>query len=235
MLDWQTKLAHLVSSVTGRSETADPDEPLPPAFVYLLADNLDAALAAGEDLQKESFVWNRAALGTPREIADALGEQRASVETIRSLEMILVARVLKSRERAEELARRDTRFAPVAKLYNAGTALLIEGTAEYADATLSDFENGQAMTAYLRSRGLIAAEKPAPHDGERILIGDEFRIARRIKLGELMNLVAMFLDVLETHYDLFGEAAAAGAPALLADDEEPADALDAHDGVSRSS
>lgn len=208
MPGWHARLDHLLSAVRGRAGSwqTPEGEPLPPAYVFLLADNLDAALAAGEDLVKESFVWNGASLGTPREIANARSEQRAAIETIRSLEMILVARILKSRERAEELGRRDERFRPVAKLYNGGTALLIEAAAELADPTASDFETGNAMTAYLRQRDVIAADEPAPQDGSRVVIGEGFRIAKRIALGELLDLVAMFLDTLETHYDLFDAA-----------------------------
>jgi hypothetical protein len=176
---------------------------LAPASVYLLADNLDAALAAGEDLQNSVLVWNAASGAGDYEITAARETQRDSIRQIRSLEMILVARVLKSRERAEELGRRDVRFKAITKLYNAGTALLIEATTEFGDATVHDFETGDAPVAYLRTRGLIATDAAAPPDDATLTIGDGFLIARRVGLGVLLDLVAMFLDTLETHYDLF--------------------------------
>lgn len=175
-----------------------------PAYVYLLADNLDAALAAGEDLATSSFYWlNTATAASAEDIAgDRLGA-RAAVEAIRTVEMTLAARVLKSRERAEDLAKRDRRFAPMAKLYVAGTAPLIEAIAEFGDTTHHDFETGDGLVSYLRSRGLIAEDAPAPAQGSRIEIGDGFLIAHRIRLGTLMDLVAMFLDTLETHFELY--------------------------------
>ena len=187
----------------GAAAAAANAPPLAPASVYLLADNLDAALAAGEDLLGSSVVWNAPTGSSGEDIAAARAIQREATNQIRSLEMILAARVLKSRERAEELGKRDVRFKEIAKLYNAGTALLIEATAEFGDATVHDFETGDAPIAYLRTRGLIAADAAAPLEGATLTIDDAFLIARRIRLGVLLDLVAKFLDTLETHFDLF--------------------------------
>lgn len=176
---------------------------LAPASVYLLADNLDAALAAGEDLLTSSLIWNASTAGSGEDIAAAREIQREATSQIRSLEMILVARVLKSRERAEEVGRRDIRFKDFAKLYNAGTAQLIEAPNEFGDATIHDFQTGDAPISYLRTRGLIASDIAAPLDGTTLSIDDNFLIARRIQLGALLDLVAMFLDQLDIHFDLF--------------------------------
>lgn len=190
---------------TGSHLRASRDEapPQAPAIVYLLADNLDAALAAGEDLLKQSIQWNGAAGGTADDIAGACEDLRAALNHIRTLEMIIAARVLKTRERAEELGRRDARFAAVARLYNGGTAIMIEAAVELGDPAASHFETGNGATAYLRSRGLIAVDQPAPADGARLAITEELLIAGRIRLGTLMDLAARFLDTLETHYELF--------------------------------
>ena len=205
MPDWPTKRENSAQSVVNSEALAPWRAPMAPAYLYLLADNLDAALAAGEDLLKENFIWNGASLGSPSEIEAARAEQRAAIGTIRTLEMFLVARVLKARERAEELGRRDERFRQITKLFVGGTALLIEAAAELGDETNIEFDTGDALTPYLRGRGILAAEEPAPQEGARIEIGEAFLIARRIRLGELMDLVASFLDALELHYDLFVE------------------------------
>ena len=55
----------------------------------------------------------------------------------------------------------------------------------------------------MRTRGLIASDIAAPLDGTTLSIDDNFLIARRIQLGALLDLVAMFLDQLEIHFDLF--------------------------------
>ena len=176
-----------------------------PASAYLLADNLDAALAAGEDLLACVLTWNAGSGRWSDEIARRRREQRQAVEEIRSIEMILVARMLKSRERAEYLAKKDERFTPIARLYSASTALLIEAVNEFGDATVHDFETGDAMTAYLRTRGLIAPDAPAPGEGETLAVTEEFLIAQRIRLGTLLDLAAAFLDTLELRYDLYDE------------------------------
>ena len=103
-----------------------PATKAPPASVYLLADNLDAALAAGEDLLKSCVTWHAGNSRAAEEVAARRIEERRATEAIRTLEMIAVARVLKSRERAAELAREDANLKPIAKLYEGGTALLLD-------------------------------------------------------------------------------------------------------------
>lgn len=181
--------------------------PMPyiPPNVYLLADNLDAALAAGEDLLKSTLVWETGGAREGRDIARVRAEQRAVLETVRTLEQVLVARVLKSRERAEEIAKRDRRFGAVARLYTAGTALLIEAVAEFGDPTAIDFETGGGALSFLRSRGLLSADAHGPSEGQTFDVTEDFLVAHRIRLGTLLDLVAMFLDTLEIHYDLFSD------------------------------
>ncbi len=182
-----------------------PETHSAPAAVYLVAENLDAALAAGEDLLKSTLAWHAGNSRSAEEIVAKRAEERRALETIRTLELTLVARVLKSRERAEELAGCDAHLRPVAKLFCAGTAVLAEAVGELGDATQHDFETGDGITAYLRSRGLIDAEAAAPPEAEVLRVTEDFRIAERIPLGALLNLVASFLDMIEIHYDIFAE------------------------------
>ncbi len=179
--------------------------PYIPPNVYLLADNLDAALAAGEDLMKAELVWETGAGRDGADIARVRAAQRSVVENVRSLEQILVARVLKSRERSEEIAKRDPRFATVARLYNAGTSILIEAVAEFGNAADADFESGGGAVPFLRAHGLLAEDAPGPAEGQVFKFRDDFLVAGRIRLGTLLDLVAMYLDTLETHYDLFSD------------------------------
>lgn len=195
--------------------------PYIPPNIYLLADNLDAALAAGEDIIKAELVWESGTGCDGADIARSRANQRAVLHNIRTLEQVLVARVLKSRERSEEIAKRDPRFATVARLYNAGTALLIEAVTDFGDPSGIDFENGGDAVAFLRSHGLLSDEVAAPADGEKLKFGDDFLVAGRIRLGTLLDLVAMYLDTLETHYDLFSDNIV--EPDLLPGESDPDD------------
>jgi hypothetical protein len=180
--------------------------PYIPPNVYLLADNLDAALAAGEDIMKASLVWETGAGLDGDAIRRARAAQRAILQNVRNLEQMLVARVLKSRERSEEIAKRDPRFSTVARLYNAGTAILIEAVSDFGDPTGVDFDNGGEAVSFLRTRGLIADDSPGPAEGQTFMFRDDFLVAGRIRLGTLLDLVAMYLDTLETHFDLFNDS-----------------------------
>ena len=173
------------------------------AAVYLLADHLDAVLAACEDIVTAHLTWNRGRRAGDVELTNDSIEIRDAIEHIRKLENLVIMRVLKSRERAEEVARVDKRFRQLAKLYTAGTAVLVDAVEECSDSTEIDFATADTVTAYMRSRGLVDPEAPAPAIGEDVPVGEEFLIARRIAAGPLMDLSATLLDALELHYDLF--------------------------------
>jgi hypothetical protein len=177
-----------------------------PTLVYLLADNLDAALAAGEDLLKSSVTWHGCDARSAEELCETRPKEREAFDAIRSLELILLARLLKSRESAAELARSESHIKQIAKLYSAGTALLADTVDELADTSSADFDTGDCVTTYLRSRGLIADDAPAPAEGQDIIITEDFVMCGVVPLGAVLDLVAHFLDTLETHYDLYDSA-----------------------------
>jgi len=176
-----------------------------PHSVYLLAEHLDAALAAGEDLARVRYVWSEAPPRSAEAIAKIRAGQRGAVERIKMFELALIARLLKAREWAAAVADDDERFAGITRLYIAGTAILLDAVAECGDLSATDFDTGDDLIAYLRSRGLIAEDAPAIADTAPISAGDGFLVARRVPLGVLLDLVATFLDALEAEFDLFVE------------------------------
>ncbi len=195
--------------------------PAAPAAAYLLADHLDAVLAHGEDLLATGWRPEKLARCASTIAAQEDG-QRRTIDAVRVLELALLSRALKARERSAELALRDGRFAPVARLFAAFTGQLEDAAREAGDATDDDFETGDASLAYLRSRGLIAADWATYDDCGAIVVTPSFRVAKRIELGPLLDLVATFLDTLDVHFELYPEApeatATAGATADGAED-----------------
>jgi hypothetical protein len=193
------------------------EAPRAPLSVYMLADHLDAALAAGEDLVTRGHDW-RALAETSDAGATFAVAQRTLAQDVRAIEMMLIARVLKAREHARALAGIDKRFAAVANLFASGTALMLDAVAECGDARDDDFETGDDVVAYIRSRGLISPEASAVLHPGQLAIDDTFMVAKRVALGPLMDMAAAFLDALDTQYDLFVEepiderAAAGPAP-----------------------
>jgi hypothetical protein len=193
-----------------------------PLSVYMLADHLDGALAAGEDLIRRGGDWRQWAEKGVTTTARDLLVQRKILEDVRGFELILTAHILKARDHAATLAKIDKRFGPVATAFAAGTAQLLDAAEEAGDATMIDFETGDSVLAYVRSRGLIAPHAANITSAAHLTIDDQFLIARRIALGPLLDMAATFLDALDIHYELFAE-----------EDGEPAvDALD--DGSSEA-
>jgi hypothetical protein len=174
-----------------------------PASVYLLAEHLDAALAAGEDLTGVLHVWSGAPPREATELIEFRASRREAIEKIRTFELALLARLLMGREWAVTVATENERFRPVARLYVAGTATLVDAVAECADLSGEDFDTGDDLTAYVRSRGLIEPDAAGLSDAAPIAAKDTFLVARRAPLGVLLDLVASFLDALEAEFDLF--------------------------------
>jgi hypothetical protein len=185
-----------------------------PLAVTLLADHLDAALAAGEDLAKVSYSWSGPPPQTRSEIETMRSGQRDAVEELKTFELALIARVLKGREWAAKVAVDDERFGRFAHLYVAGTVAFLDAVAECGDNTASDFDSGTDLTAYVRSRGLIAEEAPALSDTAPLKADDNFLVAKRIPLGVLLDLVASFLDALDAEFDLYPEPKSKGGQAI---------------------
>jgi hypothetical protein len=178
------------------------------ATVYLVADHLDAALAAGEDLLK---VHGCAGPPLVHDIERPGAVQRRFVDRVRTLELAMAMRVLQARRRAGELRRADSRVTAVARLFIGGTALLADAVADLGDATAVDFQTGDDAIAYLRGRGVIAADAAGLKSLDQLIVTPQFLIAERIALGPLMDLAATFLDTLELFYELYPEDQTVGS------------------------
>jgi hypothetical protein len=175
-----------------------------PLSVYMLADHLDGTLAAGEDLVARGHDW-RALAETMSDPADFIARQRRIAEEVRGLELILIAHVLKARDHARALAAADGRFRAVAGLFVSGTSILLDAVEECGDARGEDFETGDDIISYVRSRGLIAPDAPTISKAAELTIDDSFLVAKRIALGPLLDMTAAFLDALDVQYELFIE------------------------------
>jgi len=176
--------------------------------IYLLGDHLDAALAMGEDLLTERVALADA--GQQPTTARAVRQNRELAQflnTVRTLELTMTARLLQARKRAEEMRRGDTRLRPLIALFVAGTAPLVDAALELGDTTIHDFETGDTATAFLRSRSLIARDAAGLEGLAHLAISEDYLVAGRIRLGTLLDLVATFLDTLDLLYDLYGEDA----------------------------
>ncbi|MCC7253080.1 hypothetical protein [Hyphomicrobium sp.] len=189
--------------------------PAAPAIVYLLADHLDAALAAGEDLLKSTLRWNAGDSRATDGLTEQRHAERAAIDAARTLEMVLLARVLKSRESAHELAKIESQFKLITRLYTSGTEIVADAAAELTDETSYAFDVGDGITAYLRSRGLIAEDDPAPLEAASLTVTEQFLVAGKMQLGPLLDLIAMFLDTLENHYELYDQPQRNGGTAVL--------------------
>jgi hypothetical protein len=194
-----------------------------PLSVYMLADHLDAALAAGEDIMARGVQWRELAerrLSGPADSsdpADYAARQRKITDEIRGLELILLARIIKARSHALALAELDDRLRTLAQLFASGTAILLDAVEESGDARAIDFDTADEIIAYVRSRGLIAPDAAAIRTALDLTIDDSFLVAKRLALGPLLDMAAAFLDALEIQYDLFVEEETSARKALFVD------------------
>ncbi len=183
----------------------------------MLADHLDAALAAGEDILAAGDRAGDALAAQfarePTTPGDASVALRTAVELIRALELALITRVLKAREWSAKLSAQDQRFRMIGSLFLSGTLQLVDALAEFADATEADFETGDGITAYFRNRGTISSEAAGLDVSPGPLVTATFKIAGRAEVGALLDLVAAYLDAMEVHFTLFGSGTPLGSQA----------------------
>ncbi len=175
-----------------------------PAAALLLADHLDAALAAAEDLEATPAAWPQP--GTIDDISERRAAERRVIERVRAFEAVLIGRVLRARQRAHELAREEAIFASLARLFVGGTAPLADAVTELGDASHADFATGDCLVAYLRRRGVIDAEACGMPEGKALTIDADFLVAGRVPLGPLVDMIVALIDALEAEYDLYCEA-----------------------------
>jgi hypothetical protein len=177
----------------------------PKPAVFLLADHLDAMLAAGEDL-----LAVRGRLGQVLTCPEAntfegrAAAQRLFVSRVRSLELTLAIRTLEARKTAARLPRADTHLRMMAGLFVSGTTPLADAAADLGDRTRADFETGHEVVSYLRSRGIIPRDAAGPVDTDDLAVTPGFLVAARIELGSLLDLAATFLDTLDLIYEVYG-------------------------------
>ena len=74
-----------------------------------------------------------------------------------------------------------------------------------SDARGEDFETGDDIVSYIRSRGLIAPDAANVRGAADLTIDDSFLVAKRIALGPLLDMTSAFLDALDSQYELFVE------------------------------
>jgi hypothetical protein len=191
------------AGLTGRLSAHHPS-------LYLLSDHLDAALAMGEDMLAEQVILVEAGQPTAQVApTERSREVRAFLYNVHTLELTLTARLLQARARAEEVKREESHLRPLIGLLLAGTVALVDAAAELGDTTAQGFETGDAASAFMRSRGLLAHDAAGLQGMERLAVSETYLVGGRIHLGALLDLVATFLDTLDRVYDLYGEPAAA--------------------------
>lgn len=179
------------------------DGDIPPE-AYQLADHLDAALAAAEDLAGAGRQWVPATASASYELAAQRAAERQVIEAVRTFETVLIGRVLKARKRAQVLARTAGDFAGITRLFVGGTAPLLDAVEELGDSMRADFETGACPIAYLRRRGVIADDAADLPEDRTIALGEDgFLVAGRIALAPLREMIITFLDALDLHYNLY--------------------------------
>lgn len=192
--------------------------------IYLLADHLDAALAAGEDLLALSMVVTEpVSRTTQRAVRSDEARLTQFLSRARTLEASIVAHVLQARRRALEVPRPDAHLKPLVQLFIGGTAALVDAAADYGDPGALAFEQGADRLAYLRSRGMLAADAGGLMPTTELAIDDDFRLSARIELGPLLDLIATFLEALDLRFGLYPEEelVTRPAPALAVPSPEP--------------
>lgn len=175
---------------------------VPKEAVYLLADHLDAALAAGEDL-----LASRLDALADLDAGDDGTEQALAqfVSRLERLEASFMGRVLQARRRLDELPGNDLELKPISALFFSSTGLLLELIGHLKQSSQQQFDVGGDRIPFLRERGLVARDAAGLPQYTAVVVTEAYRIGGIVELGPLMDLVAGLLDLLDRRYDLYGD------------------------------
>ena len=168
--------------------------------LYLLRDNLEATLALGEDLLSAELTLPAHDRPGLRDWIRQTRDLDGFLGSLRTLEYAMTARLLQARKWAEDLRRSDARLKPLIALFVAGTVPLVDAAAELGDTDARDFDGDDAALTFLRRRGMLAPDAAGLELVSRFAVGEDYQVAGRIGLGPLLDLVATFLDTLDTLY-----------------------------------
>ena len=178
------------------------------APIYRLADHLDATLAMGEDLLRQSTTAEPLAAGDGN---DQINARHAAFtgfsRHIRALELAMTAHLLQARARATEVRHLHPQFAPLIGLFIGGTAALADAAAGRAlgDITPTALNNGPEVLEFFTTRAMIAPETRSLAGLATLAVSDDYLLAARIHLGTLLDMIAQFLDSLDLAFDLYAE------------------------------
>lgn len=172
----------------------------PPAGIYALADHLDGALAAGEDLLGVR-------LQPVADLAPEVAPETAladAIQQLRRLEAALLLHLLQARRRAAEIVNADGEMKAVLRLVGVTTESLLGLVETFAPEKMSGLSPLGDVQDFLRQRGIIAPDAAGLGAFKGIEIDDRYRVGGMIELGPLLDMAASALDLLETRYDLYG-------------------------------
>jgi hypothetical protein len=186
--------------------------------VLLLADHLDAALALAEDLTHIAVTLPKiSGLDAVRvEVRNAAFSQFA--QEVRAFELAVASRVLQARKRAVGLNIAQAQIQLLIRSFVGGTAIL----ADAADADAGGpgmglgtirpgtLVSGPEAMSFLRARGVLDSDIRTLDDVSHMAVTETFAIVGLIEIGALMDMIAAFLDALDTAFDLYGPALACG-------------------------
>ena len=187
---------------------------VPKEALYLLADHLDAALAAGEDLLASHLAAIADLDTTENSTDDSLAQFVARLER---LEASFMGRVLHARRRLDELPHNDIELKPVSNLFFSSTGLLLELVSRSKRQSENQFDVGGDRLPFLRDRGLLARDAAGRPHYAPVIVTEAYRVGGLLELGPLMDMVAGLLDLLDRRYDLYADA------------ERTTPAIDAHE------
>lgn len=186
--------------------------------VLLLADHLDAALALAEDLTHMAVTLPL--LSAPNAVTVEARNAAFSrfAQEVRAFELAVASRVLQARKRVVGLNIPQAQIQLLIRSFVGGTAILADAVEADADGPGTGLGAvhrgalvaGPAAMSYLRARGVLDGDVRSLDDVVQMAVTETFPLVGLIEIGALMDMIAAFLEALDTAFDLYGSALARG-------------------------
>jgi hypothetical protein len=173
---------------------------------HLLADLLETIEVTADELMDQKLAGRE--LAAIRAMSDVeveahLAELRRFVQTLRELELMIIAKLGQAREKARTVARSDWRLRPIMMLFTSGTQSFADRFEVEPSPQAQGFDGAHQIFPYLRGRGLVSPQATHYDGSAELIVTDSFRLLGAMPLRDLRERCEATLNALDAHYDLY--------------------------------
>lgn len=173
------------------------------SVVFFLSDHLCSTIEEGEKIFNLSYTSDPISSDlSSDEILDRLDDFHQFLDEIKTLEFLLLTKLNQARHWCIHLRYLDVEFKPVLDLFNAATEMIVDIENVLGIDEKDVFEGKDSHEHFIETRKLITEKTEEEGYPSQIIIDDNFLLAGKIPLADILDACNTFLDSIDIRYDV---------------------------------